>query len=127
MVDDIKQELIDPNIKKFGLDRKEQERGTIADGEYHPAADAAMRWFKRYVNERPQEYLMARTSIEMAAGEGNKLADIALATIRRLQASAPVSDRYLLGLCWLLQDMRGSNSDFQLYKFQEARKNARKQ
>ncbi len=37
--------------------------------------------------------------------EGNRLAEICGETLRRVIAGEPVSDRYLLGLCWTLREM----------------------
>lgn len=96
-------EVVDPNIKKYNLDPEVQRLGTIAADAYHPAADSAMSWFKHYVREHSEDYARMKMAIIMAADDGNRLAQICRATIERLAAGAPVSDRYLLGLVWFLQ------------------------
>ena len=44
-----------------------------------------------------------KESLASTAIEGNRLAEICLGTIERLEKGQPVSDRYLLGLCWFLK------------------------
>ena len=34
---------------------------------------------------------------------GNRLAEVCSETLRRAMAGEPVSDRYLLGLCWVMR------------------------
>lgn len=97
-------EIVDPNIKKFGLDPEVQRAGTIAADSYHPIADDAMRWFKQ--NALTEEYARSKMAILMAAEDGNRTAQICAATIERLAKGAPVSDRYLLGLCWFLMELQ---------------------
>lgn len=104
----IEGEVVDPNIKKYKLDEAIQAAGTIFSGEYHPAADSAMRWFKNYVRTQPEDYARSKMAILMAAEDSpkNRLAVICRATIERLAAGAPVSDRYLLGLVWFLKELQ---------------------
>lgn len=100
-------EVVDPNVRKYKLDEAVQAAGTIFSGEYHPSADSAMRWFKKFVREQPEEYARCKMAILMAADNPkNRLAIICRATIERLAAGAPVSDRYLLGLTWFLKELR---------------------
>lgn len=81
---------------------------TIADGEYHPAANAAMRWVKDCMRN-PLEWALAKESMASTALSGNRLADICVGTMERLEKGEPVSDRYLLGLAWTLRAMRQAN------------------
>ena len=78
------------------------ERGTLKETEFHPAARAALDWLATVPTE---EMLRLMRSIEMAAAQGIRSAEICEETWRRLMCNAPVSDRYLLGLCWPLRDM----------------------
>lgn len=73
--------------------------------EYHPAADSAMVWFKQTVLSDPRGYLIAKEALASTALSGNRLSEICLSTIERLRTNQPVSDRYLLGLCWTLKDL----------------------
>lgn len=74
----------------------------LSPGEPHPSAKEAMRWLQTL----PIHELMlwqeafASTAIESS---GNRLADICLGTIDRLLTGKPVSDRYLLGLAWVMR------------------------
>ncbi len=76
--------------------------GTLHVGEYHPAADSAMKFFKSLsIGERAKiEEAFASTALS-----GNRLSEICLDTMQRLKHGKPVSDRYLLGLCWVIQDI----------------------
>lgn len=76
----------------------ESTRGTLAAGEPHPAAYDAKAWIAQ------QEDLHAwMESFASCAIEGNRLAEICSETLSRLLKSQPVSDRYVLGLAWAMQ------------------------
>lgn len=79
-------------------------RGELHAGEAHPAAHEAMRWLR---NHYPMP--MLRESLASCAIEGNRLGEICCETIRRLDAGEPVSDRYLLGLCWMLREIEDAS------------------
>lgn len=64
-----------------------------------------MFWFKRFMVTKPLEYLRIKESIYSTALSGNKLANYCVGTIERLAAGEPVSDRYLLGLAWLVRSI----------------------
>lgn len=81
------------------------DESTIKDNEHHPAADSAMRWFRQWKIEHLHNYLMIRESISSTALSGNRLAQICTGTLDRLEKGDPVSDRYLLGLCWFLREL----------------------
>lgn len=81
---------------------KPKTGGEIREGEYHPMADSAMTWFKKIPM---QKLLVAREAMASTAIEGNRVGQICGETLDRMFAGMPVSDRYLLGLCWLLRDM----------------------
>lgn len=82
----------------------ELELGTLKEGEYHPSADSAMRWLNDYRIDHIQEWIALQESIASTALSGNRLAEILHSTIERLDNHQPVSDRYLLGLCWFMRD-----------------------
>ena len=77
---------------------------TLREGEHHPAADTAMLWFKQFVLNDPHRYLLIEESLASVALSGNRLAEICLSTLNRLSKGQPVSDRYVLGLCWFLRE-----------------------
>lgn len=78
----------------------EPERGTLEQTEQHPAAFMAL----DYIRTIPlQELLLKQEALATCAIEGNRLAEVCLATLNRLLNKQPVSDRYLLGLAWFLK------------------------
>jgi hypothetical protein len=79
--------------------------GTLTDTEYHPAADEAMEWLTAYVRDNPVEYMRWVESLASTALSGNRLAEVCSETLRRIEDHEPVSDRYLLGLCWTLRNL----------------------
>ena len=80
------------------------DKTEIKEGEYHPSADNALQWFNHW-KQNPKKYFMAREAISSTALAGNRLAEICSGTLDRLEKGEPVSDRYLLGLCWFLKEM----------------------
>jgi hypothetical protein len=74
-------------------------------GEYHPSANDAMSWFNKWKARQGSHYMIIRESIASTALSGNRLAQICNGTLNRLEKGESVSDRYLLGLCWMLRDM----------------------
>lgn len=82
--------------------------GTIPAGEHHPAADLAM----AYMRTVPlNELLLLRESFASCAIEGNRLSEICGETLERLLDGRPVSDRYLLGLAWMVREARLMDED----------------
>lgn len=79
--------------------------GTLGIGEYHPAADAAMAWVQEYRAADPLRWLQLTEAFASTALSGNRLAEICVETINRLNNAEGVSDRYLLGLAWTLRQM----------------------
>ena len=78
------------------------DRTEIQEGEYHPSANSAMRWFNMW-KRNVVRYMQTREAIASTAIEGNRLSEILSGTLDRLEKGEPVSDRYLLGLCWFLR------------------------
>lgn len=77
-------------------------KGTIKEGEYHPAADSA----KIYIISLGAEKISKlREAFASTALSGNRLSEICSETLERLLNSEPVSDRYLLGLAWTIKSM----------------------
>lgn len=70
--------------------------------EFHPAARSAYRWLKGFMVTNRKDYLQYRMAIEIAAASGNRQAIVCQGTIERLRNGQPVSDRYLMGLCWTI-------------------------
>lgn len=82
------------------------ERGTLRPAEHHPAADDALAWLQCYIAKQgPAEALLLLESFASTAIEGNRLAEVCGETLRRILHKEPVSDRYLLGLCWTIRQM----------------------
>ena len=75
------------------------EPGTLGFGEVHPAAQIAI----DYMNGIDRlKFMRHKEAIASTALAGNKLANVAFETLRRYEAGEPLSDRYLMGLAWLL-------------------------
>ena len=73
--------------------------GTIKKDEYHPAADNALNWMRDRIDKFPVWVEVFTLTRE------NRLSQICLETLERLMNDQPVSDRYLLGLVWVLKDL----------------------
>lgn len=84
---------------------KDKPEYNIPETSHHPSADDAMRWLKQFMTGNPKKYLMIKEAIYSTALSGDDLANYCVGTIERLAASEPVSDRYLLGLAWLVRSM----------------------
>lgn len=80
--------------------------GTLHENEPHPAALDAKRWLLDYIaRHEPPEVFLLLESFASCSIEGNRLADMCGETLRRMLNRGPVSDRYVLGLCWTLRNM----------------------
>jgi len=73
----------------------DEERGTLKDGEPHPAAHMAREYIAKL---SPATLAMLQESFASCAIEGNRLAEVCGETLRRVLNSELVSDRYLMGL-----------------------------
>ena len=75
------------------------ERGTLADTEPHPAAEIA----RKYLNSvNYTDLLMHQGALASCAIEGNRMAEICSETLRRVFDKEPTSDRYFMGLVWMI-------------------------
>lgn len=79
--------------------------GTLAIGEYHPAADSAMAYIRKFVVDDYIKFSRVQESFASATLSGNRLAEICVETLLRIVNGEGVSDRYLLGLAWTLKSM----------------------
>ena len=80
----------------------EIDRSTLAEREQHPVAKEALAYVRGLGLPKLSMYLEAFSS---CAIEDNRLGEVCGGTLRRLLASEPISDRYLLGLAWALKGM----------------------
>lgn len=76
---------------------------TLKDGEFHPVAESALVWFQNWRTKNLKDYMMLRESVASTAIEGNRTAELLNSTLNRLDSGQPVSDRYLLALCWFIR------------------------
>jgi len=83
-------------------ENKKLDESELQVNEYHPAATDALWWYKEWAKDF-RRYAMVREALASTALAGNRLAQICNGTLDRLQKGQPVSDRYLLGLCWFLR------------------------
>jgi len=79
-------------------------KGDLKPKEPHPAALSAI----KYVSARISDPLL-KEALASCAIENNRMAEICLGTIKRIENGEPVSDRYLLGLAWFLKEMEEKN------------------
>ena len=80
--------------------------GTLSDREYHPAADSAMQYLRSMLANNLLELIRLHESFSSYALSGNRLAEVCAETLRRLMHGESVSDRYLLGLAWTIQEIQ---------------------
>lgn len=80
-----------------------KKEATLKETEYHPSADSAMEWYNEWKKDF-KRYCQMKESMASTALSGNRLPEIMLSTMDRLEKGEPISDRYLLGLCWFLRD-----------------------
>lgn len=79
-----------------------KNEATLRDSEPHPAAQIAMNYIRSIGF---LDWNMAIEALASSALADNRLADICMSTVNRLVAGEPVSDRYLMGLAWVLQSV----------------------
>jgi len=72
---------------------------TLEVGESHPCASGAIEYIKQNMSPMHVE------SIASSALSGNRTAEVCLGTYNRLLKNEPVSDRYVLGLAWLIMEL----------------------
>lgn len=89
--------------KKKAVKAIKYKEAELKEGEFHPAAYSAMLWFRKIGT---LEKMRMTEAVASTALSGNRLAEICTSTLRRLEKGEPVSDRYLLGLCWTLMEMQ---------------------
>ena len=78
----------------------EVTKGTLAGMETHPAALDALEWMRHLDWE---ELLKWQEAFSCCAMEGNRVGEVCGETLERLTTGQPVSDRYLLGLAWVIR------------------------
>lgn len=89
----------------------DREEYTIPADSHHPAADSALAWLQRFMITDIEKWLLIKEAIYSTALSGNKMANYCVGTIERLEAAAPVSDRYLLGLAWVVNGMAAQSDE----------------
>lgn len=88
---------------EFMKDSEDQEitRGTLDVGEPHPAAESAIKYLQGLGIEKLITHLSAFSS---CAIENNRMAEVCAETLHRFTTGKPVSDRYLLGVAWIIRN-----------------------
>lgn len=86
--------------------------GTLNPDEPHPAAYEAKRWIQGYAaRHEPHKLYLLLESFASNAIEGNRTAEVCGETLWRLLSGEPVSDRYVLGLAWVMRNMEEMEDD----------------
>lgn len=72
---------------------------TLKFGEAHPMAHSAIAYVRENMTATHME------SLASVALSGDRTADICTSTANRLLKGEPVSDRYILGLAWMIKSL----------------------
>lgn len=83
-------------------------KGTLKMGEPHPMAYFAKEYIKGW---GIMELMVAQEAMAFCAIEGNRAAEVCGETLDRLMKGLPVSDRYLMGLAFMLSTMDNDIKD----------------
>ena len=81
--------------------------GTLREGEFHPSAHIAM----AYLKSNPLRMYKWQEPLASCALAGNRLAQVSCETLRRVLNGEPVSDRYLMGLAWMVWEMENDEAN----------------
>lgn len=73
---------------------------TLGADEPHPAAYKAREWIAKLSFS---DLMIWKESLASCAIEDNRMAEVCLETLNRLLEGKPVSDRYVLGLAWVMK------------------------
>lgn len=82
-----------------------KDESELLPTEHHMAADHAMQWLQEWKVANVDKYFMLKEAVASTALSGNRLAQVLYGTLERLGKGQPVSDRYLLGLCWYIKEI----------------------
>jgi hypothetical protein len=72
---------------------------TLKAGEFHPMTDSAYMYIKENLTPEIIE------SMSSCAMSGNRSAEVCYGTAKRILDGDKISDRYLLGLAWLIKEL----------------------
>jgi hypothetical protein len=84
------------------MNKEPVTKGTLNEGEPHPAARSALAYI---FSLGTSQLMLWMESFASNAIEGNRTAEICSETLARVLEGKTVSDRYVLGLAWILKDM----------------------
>ncbi len=84
----------------------EENTFDLKESEVHPGAHIAYRYLMSFGVPKLMSYM---EPIASAALSGNRLAEVAQETLRRLLQNEKVSDRYLMGLAWFIWEIQNVN------------------
>lgn len=76
--------------------------GELEFGEIHPCSVIALKFIQNVSHE---DILILQETLSSAALSGNRAAEICSETLRRLLSNEGVSDRYLMGLAWMIYEL----------------------
>lgn len=87
----------------------DKTRGTLDLTEWHPAAEIAMDYVNQYL--RTHNVFTLQEALASTGIEGNRMAQVASETLQRVINKDKVSDRYLMGLGWVLWALDKENKE----------------
>ena len=82
--------------------------GTLNIGEPHPSSPAAFAYVKAQILKNP---LLIESISSVGLSDDNRLAEICGHTLARIINGQPISDRYLLGLAWMIKSLEEHESN----------------
>ena len=91
------------------MNDQHDERGTLREGEHHPAAYEALRYVKSLGPHRTALYM---ESFSSCAIEGNRMAEVCAATLERVMRGEGVGERYILGLALAIRNGEFDSPDY---------------
>jgi len=77
-------------------------RGTLLINEPHPMAEYALEYLRKIGLQKLARY---REVMAACALSGNRPAEVCGETLQRILDGKPISDRYVLGLAWMILDL----------------------
>lgn len=85
-----------------------EEPGTLELGEVHPATHIAAEYIDAQIDKHP----FIQEALASCALSDNRIAEVCSETLRRWLNKEPMSDRYLMGLAWMLWSMEQQSTNW---------------
>lgn len=90
-----------------------ENNDTLEISEAHPASYRAMKYIKSLLLTGDAQRLLE--SFASCSMSDNRLAQVCYGTLKRIINNEPVSDRYLLGLAWIIREIMDHNGSKEMH------------